>query len=312
MATRFVRIALLITLLARGSAVQAEEPALARLGFFGDTPYTEFERGQLPGILAQMDEQQLDTVVHVGDIKSGGSRCDDKVYQDILKAFQHSATPLVYVPGDNEWTDCHRPACGSFDPVERLAFLRRTFFTDDRSLGKTTIPLERQAGLPENVRWQVAPVLVVALNIPGSDNNIQQAEEYGPRNQASLDWLQESFRLARERKLAGIIIAIQANPFIEADNEGAGNPGYKDFLNLLREEVALFPGQVLLVHGDTHNMQINQPLRDRATRKTVTNFHRVETYGSPFLGWIKVIADTREPELFRFETHPWPPRPLGQ
>jgi hypothetical protein len=37
-----------------------------------------------------------------------------------------SHTPFVFVPGDNDWTDCHRRA-GAYDPLERLARLRVFF-----------------------------------------------------------------------------------------------------------------------------------------------------------------------------------------
>ena len=33
-------------------------------------------------------------------------------------------TPLVYTPGDNEWTDCHRANNGAYDPLERLGVVR--------------------------------------------------------------------------------------------------------------------------------------------------------------------------------------------
>ena len=36
--------------------------------------------------------------------------------------------PLLYTPGDNEWTDCHRPAAGRYNPLERLDAVRATFF----------------------------------------------------------------------------------------------------------------------------------------------------------------------------------------
>jgi hypothetical protein len=36
--------------------------------------------------------------------------------------------PLVYTPGDNEWTDCHRANNGGYTPTERLDTLREVFF----------------------------------------------------------------------------------------------------------------------------------------------------------------------------------------
>src|ERR687893_26997 len=58
-------------------------------------------------------------VIHVGDIKEGNSRCDDNVYTVNREYFNTFEMPAIFVPGDNEWTDCHRPTNGSYDPIER-------------------------------------------------------------------------------------------------------------------------------------------------------------------------------------------------
>ena len=281
-----------------------------QFALFGDTPYSDYERAQLPAMIENIGESGVKFAIHSGDIKNGHSRCDDGVYLDIHNVFDASAVPLIYVPGDNEWTDCKRLTCGQFDPQERLSFLRKTFFPDELSLGRHKIKLERQdlAGnsYPENVRWKAGGVLFIALNMPGGDNNVAVAGEFETRNTANLTWMKEAFALARLQKLRGILIGIQANPNIEADNAGAVLPGFRGFFDVLRAEAAAFPGQIVLVHGDTHRMQIDHPLKDRQTRKVVENFTRVETYGSPFMGWIRGVVDDDDPKVFRFETNPWP------
>lgn len=291
-------------------ALPAFAAGSVRFALFGDTPYSAYEREQLPGLIRDMAEWKVDFAIHDGDIKNGHSRCDDGLYADILGAFQASVVPLVYVPGDNEWTDCARPDCGRYDQRERLAFLRKTFFPDERTLGRSPMKVVRQTGdghgYPENSRWQTEDVLFVTLNIPGFDNNVGNAEEFEARDAANRAWLREAFHRARRAALKGIVIVIQANPFLEADNEGKTKPGFQPFLDLLRSETAAFAGQVVLVHGDTHHMQIDKPLKDRTTGETIGNFTRVETYGSPFMGWIEGIADPADPAFFRFETHPWP------
>ncbi|MBI3533710.1 MAG: hypothetical protein HY068_14780 [Burkholderiales bacterium] len=93
-------------------------------GLFGDMPYSRWEREQLPALLNEMKREPLAFVVHDGDFKSGGTVCSDEVFLDMLGVFQSSYHPLVFVPGDNEWTDCHRKNNGSYDPLERLAKLR--------------------------------------------------------------------------------------------------------------------------------------------------------------------------------------------
>ena len=61
--------------------------------------------------------------------RTGRRPCTDDYFAMIRGALRHaSTTPLVYTPGDNEWTDCHRANNGAYDPLERLATVRETFF----------------------------------------------------------------------------------------------------------------------------------------------------------------------------------------
>lgn len=302
------------------SSALAAQPV--SFGLFGDTPYSAYEREQLPRLLEAMGGESLAFVVHDGDIKNGSSVCSDEVFADILGVFKSSTVPLVYVPGDNEWTDCHRANNGAYDPLERLAKLRELFFAGDSSLGRMTIALERQSRDPaferyrENVRWQAGGALFVGLNLPGSDNNYRgtgrsggPVPEFIERSAANRAWLAQAFALARARKLAGLLIVIQANPEFEAASAGHPKAGYRDFIDQLREETQAFAGQVVLVHGDSHHEQINQPLLDAAGKELVKNFTRVETYGYPFMGWIKGTVDAADPKVFRFSPQPWQPAP---
>jgi hypothetical protein len=290
-------------------------------GLFGDTPYSRWERENLPDLIAEMDRENLAFVVHDGDIKNGSSVCSDEVLKDVLTVLQKSATPLVYVPGDNEWTDCHRSNNGSYDPAERLGKLREWFFPSDLALGQRPLKLERQSTDPafaayrENVRWEAGGALFVGMNVPGSDNNFNGTKrsggpvaEFVERGAANKVWLAQAFALARSKKLPGILIVIQANPGFHAANAGNPSPGYRDFLTQLREETQSFSGQVVLVHGDTHRHQINQPMEDPNTKETVKNFTRMETIGSPFFGWVKGTVDATDPQVFRFSPRFWKTR----
>jgi hypothetical protein len=289
---------------------------------FGDTPYSSWEREQLPAMLAAMGREGLAFAVHAGDIKSGSSVCSDEVFLDVLGVFQAAPLPLIYVPGDNEWTDCHRRSNGGYDPLERLARLRTLFFAGDRSLGRNPLRLERQSRDPahaayrENVRWELGGALFVGLNVPGSHNNYHgpsgrggPSPEFIERSAANRAWLTQAFALARSRRLAGILIVIQANPGFEAASAGQSRPAYRDFIDQLRTETQAYAGQVVLVHGDTHGYQLNQPLLDDAGHKVLENFTRVEVHGYPFMGWVRGTVSRGDPRVFRFEPQPWRPAP---
>jgi hypothetical protein len=168
------------------------------------------------------------------------------------------------------------------------------------------------ASYRENVRWEAGGALFVGLNLPGSENNYHgtthnggPVPEFVERSAANRAWLIQAFALARSRKLAGIMIVIQANPEFEAFSVGRTRPGYREFLMQLRAETQAFAGRVVLVHGDTHWHHIDQPMLDAAGTELVDNFTRVETFGAPFMGWIKASVDAADPQVFRFSPRPW-------
>jgi hypothetical protein len=126
-------------------------------------------------MLEEINQEELAFAVHVDDIKSGTSPCSDEMYEQRKNLFQASRHAFILVPGDNDWTDCRRKAAGGYDPLERLARLRRVFYADEMSLGQNSLKLERQSDDPgaaaafrayrENVRCVVDGVLFIGLNV---------------------------------------------------------------------------------------------------------------------------------------------------
>ena len=269
------------------------------MGLIGDIPYNFEEQRKTEALFGRMNGQKLAFVVHVGDIKSGSSPCTDEIFFRERERFENSANPLVYVPGDNEWTDCDRTG---YDPVERLERLREIFFAGDESLGEETIFLTRQsAAYPENVRWTYGDVTFLGLNVPGGDNNRGRTlGEYAARNEADLEWIREGFDHAQADGSSAVMIVIQANPGFELPSEVY--TGYKDFLVALEEEVVAFGKPVVLAHGDTHTFRVDKPMTSSTTGERVENFTRVETFGSPDVNWVRATVNTSDPdEVFTFQ-----------
>jgi hypothetical protein len=264
-----------------------------------------------------------------GDIKDGRSPCNDWQYTDAADRFNRFEKPMVYVPGDNEWSDCHRTNNGGYNNLERLNHLRQVMFNSPDSFGQKKMKLEHQSELggenAENVRWTHGSVVFVGLNMPGSNNNKVNADdcisakstrtqtdcdadniEYKIRDAANIKFLIESFQKAKTINARGIVLTIQADPSFdlpetESVNERIlpGFDGYTHFLNVLAEETGHFVGEVLLVHGDVHFFKVDKPLLDQA--HLIKNFTRVETFGSPNVHWIKVSVNPEGRNLFTFE-----------
>ena len=83
-------------------------------GALGDTPYTRFEEAHFPGLLAGMGQEDLAFAVHVGDFKAARARCSDETFLQRRNWFNAAPLPFVFVPGDNEWTDCGGVLAGGF------------------------------------------------------------------------------------------------------------------------------------------------------------------------------------------------------
>ena len=93
----------------------------------------------------------------------------------IRAEFDRFEDPLVYTPGDNEWTDCHRANNGGYNPLERLAKVRQMFFPKPgQTLGQKSVGVQSQVdqGFPENVRYSRAGVAFGAPHIVGSNNGL--------------------------------------------------------------------------------------------------------------------------------------------
>lgn len=287
---------------------KASGPTRYEIGLIGDIPYNALQEQQTANLFEELDGEKLAFIAHDGDIKSGSSACTDDVYQRELRRFESSDNPLVYTPGDNEWTDCHRqpnPTPEEADPLNRLALIRSTFFSDeDESLGEKKIPLTRQSEeYPENARWTYGGVAYATLHVVGSNNNrpttanpaIGNEAEYEARNAANLAWLEETFDGAEANGSSAVMLVIQANPFEEDTAEPSG---FAEFKAALEEETIDYGKPVVLVHGDSHTFRIDKPV---ISETRPMNFTRVETFGSPDVHWVRSSVDTRDPEVFSFQ-----------
>lgn len=74
--------------------------------------------------------------------------------------------------------------------------------------------------------------------------------------------------------------------------------GYTALLDKLVAETHAFPGQVVLLHGDTHFFKLDKPLITQADR--VPNFTRLKTCGSPNIHWVAVTVDPSRRDVFTF------------
>lgn len=285
------------------------QPRAERFQFalIGDQQYTPLQEKQFENVIDSMNREPLRFVVHDGDIIGSNKPCDDVTFGRRLQTFNRSAHPFILTPGDNDWTDCAKPSMGGFDPLERLATVRRLFLpAPGRTLGKRTIAVLSQgqmrefAPYVENLMWAQGQVLFATLHVVGTNNNAAKPSEYEPRNAANLFWLHAAFAVAREQKFRAVLLVMQANPRFDSKKAD----GFTDTKAALEEESIAFPGQVILVHGDSHYFRIDKPLvpaTNNPEGSRLTNFTRVETFGPPDAHWVRATADPANDMVLSFE-----------
>ncbi len=297
-----------------------------QVGLWGDLPYSAIQADPgVPNLIADMNRQELAFSVHDGDLKAGNGvtanppsvNCDDALDAAALGWFNSLKAPAMFTPGDNDWTDCDRPANGGFNSLERLDHERAVFFSTPYSLGQKRLRQDVQTeqtclsyvsgpatgptvtkpgACVENRRWTVKKVMYVTLNVQGSCNNLcdtaPNPEEYAARNAANIAWLRASFAQAKAEGDAGVMLISQADPGFDASDatraplrnpktlaETDGAPdGFQTFLQAVRTEPLAFGKPVAYVHGDSHYFRTDKPLQD-VDGKQIENFVRVETFG---------------------------------
>jgi hypothetical protein len=197
-----------------GTPLNPNSDNVLTIAAYGDAPYgtTPTDTAEFLATPAFIDsinsDPKVDLVLHVGDIHSGKQFCTEAYDHGVYDLWTQFKDPLIYTPGDNEWTDCNKAGEGGGaynkttkqidyvldasgnpadyakgDPVANLDLIRSIFFANPGySLGgrKKQVLTQSQnfdpahpsdAKYVENVMWEESKVLFVTINLPGGSNN---------------------------------------------------------------------------------------------------------------------------------------------
>jgi hypothetical protein len=316
---------------------------------YGDWPYSQALLEAAPLLIDSINsDPKVRFVLHVGDIHSGSMPCTGAGLnplpaganpgwnQGIFDLFEQFKDPVVYTPGDNEWTDCHKKKqLSSGYPLNELAAVRTLFFANPgHTLGGRKKEVESQAeefdpGHPtdaqfvENVMWEESQVVFVTLNMPGSNNDGLQwttpftneparLQEVAARTAADIRWLEEVFEEAEEGHAKAVLIGLQADMWDPAALApgGDGLDGYTAFVQKLADLATHFRRPVLLINGDSHLFEADHPLADPLSPKgmihhtqAVPNLTRITVQGSTNKPreWLRLTVDPSSSQIFSWE-----------
>jgi hypothetical protein len=298
---------------AKAVPASAARTSASTFAVIGDVPYGTAAEEHFPAFVQGINaDPDVTWVTHLGDIKSGSTTCTDERFERVRHDFDGFEDPLVYTPGDNEWTDCHRANNGGYQPLERLAKVRSLFFSDPGTTLGDPAPVHSQAdrGIPENVRWTRGGVSFATLHVVGSNDDLapwtgnaaatdaQVAEESG-RIAAAVSNVRATFKEARTDHLRGVVLMQQADMF----DPTVPSPRIQDYaafkplVRALVDESRRYDGPVYLFNGDSHRFNQDRPLASGSpwldfygVKHAADNLRRVTVDGSDLgeADWLKV------------------------
>lgn len=322
---------------AKAPGVGAGKGKPLTLAIIGDTPYDDAQTATFPALVAAVNaDRGVRTVVHLGDIKSG-QPCTDEFFRGRRDVYETFDDPFVLTPGDNDWTDCHRPAFGAFVPTERLDSLRKIFYPKPaRALGGTpAMAVRPQSRDPrfsayvENVLWSRARTVFSTLHVVGSNNDLVpwfvdtrvmpigpeapqytalRTAEYTERLAADLAWLDRTFAVARREHARGVVISMQANLWVKRLFSDADVSGFDAIVQRVATLAKAFRGEVLLLQGDTHEYLTDKPLTAGSPENGVTtaasNVTRIVVEGETASEWLRLRVSPGAKKLLSWRRMP--------
>jgi hypothetical protein len=309
----FVALGIAIFASAGPPAPSRNPPGTFAFAALGDAPYYIWEDIKYRLVLQDLRAHDLRLVLHIGDIF--WRPCSDERYERSLAWFNSLPQPVMYTPGDNEWTDCWTAQEGGYVPQERLARLRQLFFASPQTLGGRRLAVVTQASqdqfkdFVENVRWTQEGVVFATVHLVGSGNGTESYpgrtarddDAVIKRTAAAAAWIRETFAGARTTGASAVVIGFHANPSFERSPGDSERETYEPFLTALEEEVEAFGRPVLVVQGDDHIYIVDHPLVRRTTGRRLDNLTRLQVPGSPRVGWVRVVVTPGPIVSFAFE-----------
>jgi hypothetical protein len=317
-----------VALAVAGAGVAAgTNPNTLTLAIFGDSPYLDSTVDpvtKLPKYAKDAEFQatsdfintinqdpSVQAVIHVGDIHSGSEPCRIRFDQAVFDKWKVFLQPLIYTPGDNEWSDCSKTkelsgtdvfgekGPDNVDPtmpLEELGQVRSIFFANPGwTLGQHPMQVISQAyaydpahgedgQFVENVMWEQSKTVFVTLNIPGGSNNDMDAW-YGKSpnpvgSVQSRDMQQRTDADVRwlnaaftmaEEHNAHSVVIIGQADVWDTADSPSHQTNYEPIVLAIAMNATAYGKPVLYLNGDSHVYRSDNPLQKGSMCDTETN-----------------------------------------
>jgi len=282
----------------------------------GDMPYGSGEEidNTYRNLITKINKEGADFVVHIGDIKNGSTLCSDEAYARQKAFFSWFVAPLIYTPGDNEWTDCHRKNNGGYDPLERLKKLRQIFFDSTYFDRNALLELQSQGRVDaefsdfvENQIWVFSKTLFLSIHVVGSNNNMDSGTPAGEyeflhRERANTRWIRQAFELLRSDEIRDLVVLFHGDPFVDwiVPKPSLMYSGFSQTIGtVLFGMMNQTDKNVMVINGDTHKYRWDQPFYVNGAIRS--NVSRLVVPGARDMRAVKISIQRGRDNYYRLE-----------
>jgi F5/8 type C domain/Fibronectin type III domain/Secretion system C-terminal sorting domain/Calcineurin-like phosphoesterase len=238
----------------------------------GDVPYSSSEVTKFQTQMTNHNKYSPSKFfVHVGDILSGGSACNESVYSTLASSMKTLEVPGYIVPGDNETVDCKSPSSG-------MNFFLKYFTNFEQNFCSPAT--EHQSGHPENWAFTMDGVLFVGINLVYGGSSAAKS---------AADWATQQLQNNGSQVRAAVFF----DHYSPASSSTFSTP--------FRAACASFDKPVLFVHGHGHSWSTSYPFSEKNIFKV-----QVNKGGSEDPVEVTVTMNTSSPaNTFLLKRNPW-------
>lgn len=249
---------------------------------YGDMPYTTGDATMLstqilPGLSSSTN---VPLILHMGDAgrpddgtgTAAFDSCSDSFRSQNVESWQSVNQPIVFMPGDNDWTDCNqeRKPRSRLDPLKAFASVR-SIFAGNASVDAPSYDADSlNAGLPSlSQSWVSNNVLYLGLNIVGSYNGYvpstkinaaaRNAEVDDRAAQTMAAITSAGVAMMSNPSLKALVVTFHVDPYYDGTavdwscsmTDLSGRQPYKSICANLVTVANSIGRPMLIVHGDT-------------------------------------------------------------
>ena len=197
----------------------------------GDTPYAIEDHTLLIAQLHNLPINDALFAIHLGDIKTGSSKCEEPAYYRVAEYLRTSQLPMFIIAGDNEWNDCKNPKMA-------WGFWSKYFMHFDLHW-KNSFSITRHPNREELFAFLYNGVLFIGVTVVGG--KVHDRLEWSQRHADCSKWINSHLE-KYNGQFQRLVIFGHATPTSKHD----------DFFNTLDKSADRIGKPVLYIHGDGH------------------------------------------------------------